>query len=248
MAVLRATRTGFAGKDADMVPIWATGFAAFAVPILLIFFTFAIAPPPEDRKYRHLVLLGILAFGAVLLNDMALQRVHSSLGAVKTGLLYASLDNAVIAGGLALWLAGIRRPSPGDAIFAAVVIAATISAFGNFWIIKSWSGDFASWAAVVGRRSLFTITGHPVDGFLIGLWTALSIARWGDCRRLEALAGFAIAIFVDGLWGVLAASVDGWPESMLMLVMLGIKAAAVVPGVRYLHQAGFRLRWPPSLA
>jgi hypothetical protein len=238
-----------------MVPIWATGFAAFAVPILLIFFTFAIAPPPEDRKYWNLVLLGIVGYLAVFLIAMALgPPAHSanplSLEVVKTSLLHASLDNAIIAGGLALWLAGIHRPKPADTIFATVSIAATIWALDNFWLIKYTDGDFASWAALVAQCSLAAILYGALDACLIGLWTALAIARWGDCRRLETVAGFAIAVFADGLWGALERNIDGFPPKLMLMLMLwvGIKAAAIALGLRYLRQAGIRFRWPPSLA
>jgi hypothetical protein len=247
-----------------MIPIWASLVAVLLIPIALTLFAFGVAPAGRRRSYRLLFWITIaMCFaglnGEVLLTVFMNEQTSGPLQAIAIGFVGMAVPDqlAKMAAPL-VWLAFLKSRQPRDAIVGAVVTAMAYEAVENALFFYQTGSDAEAWLQNVLVRSLFTAPSSAVNGFIVGIFTALSLANGNRKYLMWVSSAFAVVLMTDGLWNTAFLLVSpywntpglwGWiAEAGLPMVAasVALQASFILAGQRRLRRLGVSLRWPPS--
>lgn len=172
------------------------------------------------------------AFGAVFLAIIGSAVLSVPLAVVASADVEASLVTTFVAPlaeepSKALILFLVARSRHFDNVTDGFVYGAAAGlGFGMsenlmYFVNVAATGDPMAWAATVAIRTLWSALMHAAATSVVGAAIGLTVFRRGLARPLLLAGGFAVAIFIHGLWnGLLTLADAGAP--MLGMIDLGI--------------------------
>ena len=227
----------------------------------VLMFVSAVAPAGRQLNFGALAGIGVVTFFLALLIEYFLMRGRIALidqpnaRAVARGFIEAAIPEETLKlAAFLLWLSFQKFCQPRHALIGAV---ATSLAFHAVEILSHiLPSDTVQPLSLVG--SLLSMCFVSANGFIIGIWTAVTMSDGKRKPIVIIVAAWSVAVLAHGLWdtgifigqeqrGASGVLVRFHEMIFLLLASIAVQAAAIRRGVYELNRTSAPLRWPPRL-